>query len=482
MGRVYRARDIRLGRAVAIKVTAEEFTGRFEREARAIGALGHAHICTLFDVGPNYLVMELVEGESLADRLGKGPLRFDDVIRYGSEIADALATAHALGVVHRDLKPGNVMITSSGAKVLDFGLAKIQTPGETLTLSHAVMGTPAYMAPEQREGRECDARTDLFALGLLLYEAATGKRLGPGQSLSPEGLPAQFLHVVERCMAEEPAERWQSASDVRRELLWAAESARTRVAEAGGRKTTKARRAGIAAALLTLGIVLGFALGRPWRRAGNGRAVHLSVTAPAGTELTQGSAISPDGEQLVFVARAGGAEKLWLRRLSSPTARELTGTEGAAFPFWSPDSGSVGFFAEGKLKRIDVASGLTSAICDVGRGRGGTWSADGTILFNSVNDGPLLRVAASGGESAAVTTLDAARRENSHRWPYFLPGGRKFLYLVHAPTTMPLKASTWVRLTTRGRRHNWSAASGTASMRHPRTGKAAIFCGFAMQS
>jgi eukaryotic-like serine/threonine-protein kinase len=181
MGRVYRARDIRLGRAVAIKVSAEEFTGRFEREARAIAALTHPHICTLFDVGPNYLVMELVEGESLADRLRKGPLRFEDAIRYGSEIADALAAAHARGVVHRDLKPGNVMITASGAKVLDFGLAKIAGAGETLTRSNAVMGTPAYMAPEQREGRESDARTDLFALGLLLYEAATGKRLAPGQ-------------------------------------------------------------------------------------------------------------------------------------------------------------------------------------------------------------------------------------------------------------------------------------------------------------
>ena len=291
------------------------------------------------------------------------------------------------------------------------------------------MGTPAYMAPEQREGRQSDARTDLFALGLLLYEAATGKRLAPGQIPAQEGLPAQFLHVVERCLAEEPVERWQSASDLRRELLWAGES-RTPVAEAGFRKTTAGRRAWIAAALVALGIVLGFVLGRPWGRAGNARAVHLSVTAPPGAELVQGSAISPEGGQIVFVARAGGAERLWLRRLSSPTPRELPGTEGAAFPFWSPDSGSVGFFADGKLKRIDVGSGVTSAICNVGRGRGGTWNADGTIVFNSVNDGPLLRVAASGGEPATLTTLDAGRHENSHRWPYFLPGGRNFIYFV----------------------------------------------------
>ena len=220
MGSVYRAVDTRLGRKVAIKICAQQFSGRFEREARAISSLNHPHVCTLYDVGPNYLVMELVEGETLAARLKKGRLPMAAVLRYAAEIADALAAAHALGIIHRDLKPQNIMITKSGVKVLDFGLAKSPTD-QTLTATRVVTGTPAYMAPEQLEGKECDARSDIYALGLVLYEMATGKRLQQGQPPSMESLPPQSAHVIERCVQSEPENRWQSASDVKPELEWA---------------------------------------------------------------------------------------------------------------------------------------------------------------------------------------------------------------------------------------------------------------------
>ncbi len=220
MGQVYRATDTRLDRAVAIKVVPQHFSARFEREARAISSLNHPHICTLYDVGPNYLVLELIPGSSLADRLKKGPLPLEQTIRYGIQIADALAAAHARGIVHRDLKPGNIMVSKSGIKVLDFGLA-LSATDETLTASQMVIGTPAYMAPEQREGGTVDARTDIYALGLVLYEMAVGKRPGRDHSLPLQGLPRELAHIIDRCLAADPNERWQAASDVRAELEWA---------------------------------------------------------------------------------------------------------------------------------------------------------------------------------------------------------------------------------------------------------------------
>src|SRR5262245_31078673 len=225
MGEVYKARDTRLNRNVAIKIVHERFGLRFEREARAISSLNHPHVCTLYDVGPNYLVMELVEGETLAARLEKRKLPLELVLRYGAEIADALAAAHAKGIIHRDLKPGNVMITKSGVKVLDFGLARAPED-ETLTSSLAPMGTPAYMAPEQREGKKCDARTDIYALGLLLHEAVTGKRLVAGQPANLADVPEKTAHVIARCLEQDPEERWQSAIDLKRELAWAASMGR----------------------------------------------------------------------------------------------------------------------------------------------------------------------------------------------------------------------------------------------------------------
>ena len=272
MGSVYRAVDTRLGRKVAIKICAQQFSGRFEREARAISSLNHPHICTLYDVGPNYLVMELVEGETLAARLQKGRLPMPSVLRYAAEIADALAAAHALGIIHRDLKPQNIMITKSGVKVLDFGLAK-SPRDETLTATRVVMGTPAYMAPEQLEGKECDARSDIYALGLVLYEMAAGKRLPRGQPPLMEGLPPQFAHVIERCLESEPENRWQSASDVKRELEWAGKTVdKSQVTT----QATESRKGlprwiwGVAVGVLGLafGAVGGGSLGRPVARGG----------------------------------------------------------------------------------------------------------------------------------------------------------------------------------------------------------------------
>ena len=272
MGSVYRAVDTRLGRKVAIKICAQQFTGRFEREARAISSLNHPHICTLYDVGPNYLVMELVEGETLAARLQKGRLSMAAALRYAAEIADALAAAHVLGIIHRDLKPQNIMITKSGVKVLDFGLAK-SPADETLTASRVVMGTPAYMAPEQMEGKECDARSDIYALGLVLYEMAAGKRLRQGQPPLMDGLPPQFAHVIERCLESEPENRWQSASDVKGELEWAGKTASTTQVASQATESRKVLQRwiwGVAVGMLALGLGLGWTVAH-LRQRGCGR-------------------------------------------------------------------------------------------------------------------------------------------------------------------------------------------------------------------
>ena len=419
MGEVYRAKDTRLSRDVAVKVCAERFGDRFEREARSIAQLNHPNICTLYDVGSNYLVMEVLEGETLAARLKQGVLPREQVLRFGAQIADALAAAHARGIVHRDLKPGNIMLTKTGAKVLDFGLAK-SVHDETLTMADAVIGTPAYMSPEQRSGEECDHRTDIYSLGLLLAEMATGQRQ------STEGLSGPFAHVVERCLVQDPEERWQSARDVKHELEWI----RAGGAPAPGKQSRVPRWLMAAAALLLVAILAFFWLQRP--QAPDAPPSRLAINAPPGADFMDGLAISPDGRTVVFVARVSGQVKLWIRPLDSLTGHEVPGTDGATFPFWSPDSRSVAFFSDGKLRRMDIHTGVSAVICDVGAGRGGTWNEQGTILFNSVNDGPLLRVNASGGTPVPFTRVDRARSENSHRFPFFLPGGRKFLFYVRA--------------------------------------------------
>ncbi len=474
MGEVYRAKDARLGREVAIKVLPSHLTddpdlkARFEREARAISQLTHPHICTLYDVGSadgvEYLVMELLEGQTLADRIEKGPLPTDQVIRFGVEIADALDRAHRAGIVHRDLKPGNVMLTKSGVKLLDFGLAKVVASREAeaglsslptelgasrpLTQRGTVMGTFQYMAPEQLEGKEADARTDIFALGCVLYEMATGKKAFSGASqaslvsailrddprpiseIAPMAPPA-LDRLVKTCLAKDPEERWQSARDVMSELRWIGQAGSQAGAPAvvvSRRKNREKLAWGIAAAAIAgLAIVVGMQLRKHEEPT---PTIRFEVSPPPDVRFGYALAISPDGSQLVFEGAAVGKQKLYLRRLSTTDVKELPGTETATFPFWSPDGSRLAFFQGGSLKRYDLATGSAQTLAPAANGRGGAWGRDGVILYSPDTGTGLSRVSADGGKPAVETVLDPHGQEGSHRWPYFLPDGRHYLYMV----------------------------------------------------
>ncbi|MDQ6802888.1 MAG: serine/threonine-protein kinase [Acidobacteriota bacterium] len=458
MGEVYRARDTRLAREVAIKVVPPELAQRFEREARAISQLNHPNICTLYDVGENYLVMELLEGESLADRLAKGPLPLDQVLRYGVQIADALDKAHRTGIIHRDLKPGNIMITKSGAKLLDFGLAKSgaapapteATMQKPLTAEGTIIGTFQYMAPEQLEGQQADARTDIFAFGTVLYEMATGKRAFEGKTRTsliaaivsgePKPMtqlqplaPLAFENVVRKCIAKNPDDRWQCAADLQWELRRIQESP-----DVKGPARMSRVPWGIAAAAIAAAAILAALAFRPAKPQ---RPIRFTVTAPLGWTFSLNynigpPAVSPDGRYMAFPASedATGRVLLWVRDLSAPEPFSLPGTEGAGFPFWSPDSRSIAFFGGGYLKRVEVSGGAPQALCPVAFGRGGSWSQANEIIFAPTGNSPLFRVSAAGGTPQQVTKLDAARSEVSNRWPLFLPDGKHFLYLIRKPS------------------------------------------------
>jgi eukaryotic-like serine/threonine-protein kinase len=417
MGEVWRARDTRLDRIVALKVSKHEFSERFEREARSIAALNHPHICQLYDVGPNYLVMEFVEGSPL-----KGPQPLEQALRFATQICDALDAAHRKGITHRDLKPANIIVTKQGIKLLDFGLARV-APGEndlTLTVKGSVMGTPAYMAPEQWEGKAADARSDIYAFGCVLYEMLTGKRAAE-ERLPVE--PAPLESILRTCLEKDPEDRWQSARDIRRALMLPAPSAG---------KTS--RRWWIpATAALVIGVLGGWAIAHFREAPADERVLRLQIDPPEGGQFVYGNssggiALSPDGRTATYVASVNGKTALWVRTLDAASARQLAGTEGAYYPFWSPDSKSIGFFAAGKVRRVDLAGGAPLTICDVpgGNGRGGAWTDDGRILLGAVAAG-LFQVPASGGTPSPLTKLDAAHGEASHRWPQLLPGGR-FLY------------------------------------------------------
>ena len=483
MGQVYRARDTRLDRVVAIKILPAGLGNdptrreRFNREARAVSSLSHPHICSLYDAGRDndveFLVMEYLEGETLADRLLRGPLPTKEVLRVASEIADALDCTHRADLVHRDLKPSNIMLTRSGAKLLDFGLARLSSKQsghgastlsaecDTLTAEGAILGTFRYMAPEQLEGKEADARTDVFALGTVAYEMATGRKAFEGDSqasliatimsvdpppisssLDVNGLMAATLnHVVERCLAKDPDARWQTARDVKLELDWIAQSPSCAV-PAVEPPTRRQRKwwAWAATGVASL-VVLAPAVMQLRLEPSAGAQARLAISLPRGTALTPREivtelAVSPDGRHVVFVALNDGSAQLWVRSLDSPTARPLQGTDGAFSPFWSPDSRFIGFAASGALKRIALSGGPPQTICEARVDSVPSWGSQGTILFASSTDSDhpgIYRVPANGGTREPVTTLDTSQHEVEHYWPHFLPDGRHFFYLALSP-------------------------------------------------
>jgi eukaryotic-like serine/threonine-protein kinase len=362
MGEVYRARDTRIDRHVAIKFANEKFSGRFEREARAISRLNHPHICTLFDVGANYLVMELVEGETLAARLEKGALPMELVLSYGAQIADALATAHAQGIVHRDLKPGNVMLPKSGVKILDFGVAKYIQTDETLTASHVIMGTPAYMAPEQLEGKPCDARTDIFALGLLLHEMATGKRLKQGERANLDNLPERFAHIIARCLKTERDDRWQSARDVKAELEWAGDT--PRVLQPGAASSRMRRLLPLLSVLLGITLALEIYL-RPVSPVAG-----LYTFRPFATEAAEENypAWSPDGKTIAYFAEVNGVKQIFTKSLGSPAPAQITRSPGdCTNPFWSPDGARIYYLSNTGMWSVGAAGGEPQKAAETGK-------------------------------------------------------------------------------------------------------------------
>jgi hypothetical protein len=484
MGEVYRARDTRLDRTVAIKVLPSHLSNdpdlkqRFDREAKAISSLQHSHICTLHDVGSqngvDFLVMEYLEGQTLADRLAKGKLPLDQALKIGIEISEALQAAHRQGIVHRDLKPGNIMLTKSGAKLMDFGLAKpvmatmasgvgpltpstptmnlasLTSAASPLTQKGSIVGTYQYLAPEVLQGEEADARSDIFGLGCVLYEMVAGQRAFEGKSQlgaltailekDPQpisavdpSLPARLDQLIGACLAKDPSERFQSAHDVATELRWIASS--TTVKQEEGVKKSWALY-GVIASLILIFVA---AFSGYWWAARNtltAPSLHAEITPPekypfaATGDFGGMPVLSPQGDRIAFVAGTASAQQmLWVRALASDSAQPLAGTEGAAHPFWSPDGRNIGFFANRKLNTIPAAGGQVSVVADAINSRGGTWGADNIIVFSADFRNALLKVNAQGGTVSPATVLDQ-QKHTTHRWPWFLPDGKHFIYLA----------------------------------------------------
>jgi Tol biopolymer transport system component/predicted Ser/Thr protein kinase len=464
MGEVWKARDTRLERSVAIKVLPAavaqnaQLKVRFEREAKTISQLNHPNICTLYDVGDDYLVMELLEGETLADRVARGPLPISETLRIGAQIAEALDRAHRAGIVHRDLKPGNVMLTKTGAKLLDFGLAKsgafeITNDGATLqkslTAEGTILGTFQYMAPEQLEGVEADPRTDIFALGAVLYEMASGRRAFDGKTrtsliaaivgsdpppiaqLQPMTPPA-LEHVIRKCLSKEPDDRWQSAHDIAEELRWINEAGSQAGVPAIARRSRARRWLAWSAVALALAIAATAITAFVMRRAPRDPRFTFSLAVPphAPYSFIRFPTLSPDGDRIVFIGAGEKESRLWVRSVDSADAKPLPGTDGAEMPFWSPDGANIGFFAGGKVKRVPAAGGPPQIICDAAAPWGAAWAPDDTIILNRLAIGPLERVPASGGTPKPLTKMLPA--DEGHRWPVILPDGDHFLFLADA--------------------------------------------------
>jgi serine/threonine protein kinase/Tol biopolymer transport system component len=492
MGEVYRAKDTRLDRTVAIKVLPShlssdpELKQRMEREAKAISALQHANICTLYDIGAqdgtDFLVMEFLEGQTLAERLAKGPLPLDQVLKIGTEIAQALDKAHQQGIIHRDLKPANIMLTKAGAKLMDFGLAKPDLPiaaraigpltpstptmnlasltaaVSPLTQKGLIVGTFQYMAPELLQGAAADARSDLFSFGCVLYEMITGRRAFEGKSQlsvftailekDPEPItasqplaPPMLDRLVRACLAKDPADRFQSAHDVAMDLRWMADAiADFSPAESAKpfRQFDKSWTAWAGALALFLIVLAGFAGYRWARSSGEAISLHAEIPPPDKFSLdTTGDAggmpvLSPQGDKLAFVAHSGETKLLWVRSLNRDSPQALDGTAGAAHPFWSPDGRYIGFFASGKLMKIPAAGGPIASLADAPNSRGGSWGND-VIVFAPDFASGLEKVSAQGGTATPATVLDKTRH-STQRWPWFLPDGRHFIFLATSHT------------------------------------------------
>ncbi len=486
MGEVYRGTDSRLGRSVAIKVSAREFTDRFEREAKAISSLNHPNVCTLYDVGPNYLVMEFVEGDTLAHLIKQGPLPLEKVLQYGIQIADALSAAHAKGVIHRDLKPANIILTGSGVKVLDFGLAKLSatakfgasgssemvTRTEPMTESGSILGTLHYMSPEQAEGKDTDERSDIFSFGTVLYEMLTGKRAFDGETKTAvlaailkdqpapitqfqPMVPRSLDRVVRKCLEKKPADRWHSAHDLKQtlELIDLALPSSSSVSSSGSGLQAEGLLYKDRKWLWPVGAVVGvivagaaLILWAPWRTPASTEVVHFEVgPAEKMTFIRQAAmTVSPDGRWMVFPAIGeDGLQHYYIRALNGVEVRALPGADGGQSPAsWSYDSRWVLFVTGNKLRKVDIQGGPPQNIADfpaAARLGGADWNSEGVIVAGA-DASPILRVPSAGGQTTPLTAL--APGEAAHRWPQFLPDGNHFLY--HRASSDPARTGVYV--------------------------------------
>jgi Tol biopolymer transport system component len=474
MGQVYRATDTTLGRQVAIKILPDAVAAdperllRFEREAKTLASLNHPHIAAIYgfekSAGMHALVMELVEGDDLSHRIARGPIPIDEALPIAKQIAEALEAAHEQGIIHRDLKPANIKVRSDGTvKVLDFGLAKAMEPAAgsspsvsmsptittpAMTQAGIILGTAAYMSPEQARGKTVDRRTDIWAFGVVVFEMLTGRRAFVGDDISvtwasimmkepdwgalPSATPVGLRRLLSRCLRKDAKARMRDIGEARLQIEELISGATEDTAPALATQPRAGRRERIVWLIAGLAVLAVAALAVPivlyvGRAAPEPVVTRFEIQTPPTSDATS-FALSPDGRQLVFVATSEGAPRLWVRPLDRVTAQPLAGTEGASYPFWAPDGDAIGFFAGGKLKRINPADGAPQVLADAPAPRGGTWNRDGVILFAPTAFSPLMRIAATGGTPVAMTRLAAGQA--SHRWPQFLPDDRRFLFLV----------------------------------------------------